>query len=148
MLVPHLSVVAFPETRRRCTARCLEHDLVASGCTTEFAVDALLKVVRAHIAFDSRHARPPLSAFMPAPRLYWDAFRRGSRHWVFEMSGPDEMAQRPIHVDVVLVPEHPAIRPSLAVHVGYTPPRDSGPGVSTPVTCPTVASGADSDSLS
>ena len=55
MSIRRLSIVAFPESRLVSTARCLEHDLMASGRTTEGAVDALLKMVRAHIDYDRRH---------------------------------------------------------------------------------------------
>lgn len=118
MLLARLSVVAFQETRLHSTARCLEHDITATGRTTEFAVDALLKMVRAHIDFDRRHARLPLSTFAPAPRLYWDAFKQGSHHWVFDMQSTDDPVRRkPTQVDVVLVPQHPAIRPALAMRI-------------------------------
>jgi len=118
MLLARLSVLAFQETRLHSTARCLEHDITATGRTTEVAVDALVKMVRAHIDFDRRHSRPPLSAFAPAPRLYWDAFRQGSRHWVFDMpSTYDPILRKPTQVDVVLVPQHPAIRPALAMRI-------------------------------
>jgi hypothetical protein len=117
MPISRLSIVAFQETHCRFTARCLEHDITATGRTTELAVDALLKIVRAHINFDCRHATPFLSAFTPAPRLYWDAFRRESRHWMFDVpSGPADSSGR-TQVDVALVPQHPAIRPALAVRI-------------------------------
>jgi hypothetical protein len=118
MLIPRLSIIAFRETRLHSTARCLEHDMTATGRTTESAVDALLKMVRAHIDFDRRHARLPLSAFAPAPRLYWDAYRRGSEHWVFEMASASESdLRKPTQIDVVLVPQHPAIRPALEARI-------------------------------
>jgi hypothetical protein len=124
MPISRLSIVAFQETRHTFTARCLEHDITAAGRTIEFAVDALLKIVRAHINFDSRHARAPLSAFAPAPRLYWDAFRRGSQHWVFDVLA--EQSGTPgarTHVDVALVAQHPAVRPPLAVPPGLAAAR-------------------------
>lgn len=43
------------------------------------AVDTLLRITSAHIEFDRRHNREPLSAFGKAPRIYWMAFARGSR---------------------------------------------------------------------
>ena len=74
-----LRVLVFPETGRHWTARALDHDISVQGRSLEGAVDALIKVVHAHIAFDLRHKRAPLSAFAPAPRLYWDAFREAAR---------------------------------------------------------------------
>jgi hypothetical protein len=118
MPIWRLSIVAFPEARLQFTARCLEHDIMATGRTTEVAVDALLKMVRAHIHFDHRHARLPLSAFVPAPRLYWEAFRKGSEHWVFDMpSELDSSLCRRTQIDVALLEQHPAIRPALAVRI-------------------------------
>jgi hypothetical protein len=74
-----LRVLVFPEVGRNWTARALEHDIAVQGCTLEGAVDALVKVVRAHFAFDARHNRAPLSGFPPAPRLYWNVFREATR---------------------------------------------------------------------
>ncbi len=126
MPISRLSIVAFQETRHTFTARCLEHDITATGRTSEFAVDALLKIVRAHINFDCRHARAPLSAFAPAPRLYWDAFRRGSQHWVFDVLAEQTAAPATrMHVDVALVAQHPAVRPPLAVPPGLAAARPS-----------------------
>lgn len=79
MCPDHLSVLVFAETGRHWTARALEHDIAVQGRSVEGAVDALAKIVRAHVAFDLRHNRQPLSAFPPAPRLYWNAFRDATR---------------------------------------------------------------------
>ena len=79
MLPDALRVIVFPETGRHWTARALDHDISVQGRSLEGAVDALIKVVHAHIAFDMRHNRTPLSAFAPAPRLYWEAFREAAR---------------------------------------------------------------------
>jgi hypothetical protein len=118
MMIRRLSILTFQETRVHCTARCLEYDMAATGRSTESAVDALLKMVRAHIEFDRRHAHHPLSAFAPAPRIYWEAFRRGARQWDFEMStGPAHTDDMPMQVAVAFVPDHPAIRPALAARI-------------------------------
>ena len=77
--VTEMRVLVFPESSRYWTARALEHDIAVQGRSVEDAVDALIKVVRAHVAFDLRHNRRPLSAFPPAPRLYWNAFRDATR---------------------------------------------------------------------
>jgi hypothetical protein len=117
MAVNRLSVVAFQETRHRFTARCLEYDIMAVGRTSELAIDALLRMVQAHIDFDGRHARPALSAFVQAPRLYWEAFKRDPQRRVFDMPSQGVgRRDRPIQVDVAIVPHHPAIR-SLAARI-------------------------------
>jgi len=79
MAPPRLRILVFPETHGTWTARALEHDLSAEGRTVEAAVDTVLKIARAHVAYDRRHNREPLSAFLPAPKLYWDAFAGANR---------------------------------------------------------------------
>ena len=79
MAPPRLRILVFPETHGTWTARGLEHDLAAEGRTIEAAVDTLLKIARAHAAYDRRHNREPLSAFAPAPQLYWTAFTGATR---------------------------------------------------------------------
>jgi len=79
MAPPRLRVLVFPETGRNWTARALDHDIAVQGRSMDGAIDALAKIVRAHVAFDLRHNREPLSAFPPAPRLYWNAFRDATR---------------------------------------------------------------------
>jgi len=79
MAPPRLRILVFPETHGTWTARSLEHDLSAEGRTVEAAVDTLLKIARAHVAYDRRHNREPLSAFLPAPKLYWNAFSGATR---------------------------------------------------------------------
>lgn len=69
-----LKIVVFPETPKTWIARSLEHDLAAAGRTAEAALDTLVKVADAHIAYDIRHGHKPLSAFGSAPRIYWNAF--------------------------------------------------------------------------
>ena len=59
-------------------ARSLERDISAAGRTAEAAVESLLSIAEAHIAFDSRHGREPLSTFTAAPQLYWKAFARSA----------------------------------------------------------------------
>ena len=79
-MVPHeLRLLVFPETGGHWTARALEHDVAVQARSLENAVDAVMKIIRAHVEFDRRHNRTPLSAFAPAPRLYWNAFRVASQ---------------------------------------------------------------------
>jgi hypothetical protein len=74
-----LRIVVFPETPKTWTARSLEHDLTAAGGTPDAALETLMKMADAHIAYDIRHGHPPLSAFASAPRLYWNAFVAASK---------------------------------------------------------------------
>ena len=52
---------------------------MCEGRTIEAAVDSLAKIARAHIAYDHRHNRIPLSAFVAAPQIYWNAFEGGTQ---------------------------------------------------------------------
>jgi hypothetical protein len=60
------------------TARALEHDIVAEGRSMEAAMQAVLRIMRAHLDFDRRHHHEPLSGFPAAPQAYWNAFKRGT----------------------------------------------------------------------
>lgn len=109
-----LRIVVFPETRRSWTARGLDFDLAAEGRTIEGAVDTLLSIARAHIIFDLRHNRQPLSAFASAPATYWTAFARGT-----ELPAPMLLDWRdvgvPPEIAIAVVSQHPAIRPATRV---------------------------------
>jgi hypothetical protein len=111
MTLPRLRIVVFPETTKAWTARSLEHDLEAVGRTAEAALDALVRVASAHIAFDIRHGRAPLSAFGAAPRSYWNAFAGASMS-----KKPLELLRTephgPFHCSVTVTKDNPAIRPS------------------------------------
>ena len=74
MSFSNLRIVVFPETTKTWVARSLEHDLSASGRTADAAIEMLMKMVDAHLAYDIRHGHRPLAAFASAPRLYWQAF--------------------------------------------------------------------------
>ena len=109
MAPPRLRILVFPETHGTWTARGLEHDLAAEGRTIEAAVDTLLKIARAHAAYDRRHNREPLSAFAPAPQLYWTAFTGATR-----LPAPAEFewpeSGRPMQIVAAVASHHPAIR--------------------------------------
>jgi hypothetical protein len=109
MAHPRFRLVVFPESRHKWIARGLDHDLAAEGRTMEAAVDTLLKIARAHISFDIRHKREPLSGFSAAPRAYWEAFARGTR-----LALPAQLdwedGGRPPRIIAAMVTEHPAIR--------------------------------------
>jgi hypothetical protein len=111
MACSHLRIVVFPETRRTWTARALDHDLAAEGRTVEAALDTLLRIARAHVEFDLRHQREPLSAFASAPPAYWNAFTRGTNlmvsvplDWVNGEAAP--------LITATLVTQHPGMRPA------------------------------------
>jgi hypothetical protein len=101
-----LRIIVFPETGGKTwTARALEHDIAAQGGSLEAAVDTLLKIARAHIAYDKRHNRTPLSAFGTAPRLYWSAF-----HAARQLTSPTFLAAAdPSMPEVItaVVTQHP-----------------------------------------
>ena len=104
-----LQILAFRQFGRDWTARVLEHDLEAGAGTLEQAVDNVLGMARAHVEFDQRHNRIPLSAFAPAPQLYWNAFARASERPIVtdvEWSGPTRT-----HIVVATVDQNPIIRP-------------------------------------
>ena len=102
-----LRIVVFPDSPKAWTARSLEHDLAARGTTAEAAIDTLVRIAEAHIAYDTRHGRPPLSAFASAPRLYWNAFARSQNIRSVELRRPER--DLTIHCVVGQVPEHPII---------------------------------------
>lgn len=97
----------FPDSRKAWTARCLEHDLSARGATADAAVDSLIKIADAHIAFDIRHGRKPLSAFVSAPQLYWNAFSRAQRLRPVELRRPE--SNRVVQCLIGTVAQHPVV---------------------------------------
>ena len=107
MALSQLRIIVFPDSPKAWTARSLEHDLAARGTTAEAAIDTLVKIAEAHIAFDTRHGRAPLSAFASAPRLYWNAFARAETATPVEVQRP--AADHSLHCVVRMVPEHPII---------------------------------------
>jgi len=109
MAPPRLRILVFPQTYGTWTARGLEHDLAADGRTIEAAVDTLLKIARAHVAYDRRHNREPLSAFAPAPQLYWKAFS-GARRLPVPAEFDWSESGKPLQVIAAVAAEHPGIR--------------------------------------
>jgi len=71
---PWLRILLYQDLPGLWVARSLEHDIVVEGSTVESASEWLLRIILAHIEFDRRHGRAPLSAFPEAPRRYWNAF--------------------------------------------------------------------------
>jgi len=75
----------------------------------EAALDTVLKVARAHINYDLRHGRQPLSAFAAAPRLYWEAFTGATRVDIrLDLAG--EEPAMPMQVIAAAVPQHPIVK--------------------------------------
>jgi hypothetical protein len=71
-----LRVLLFQELAGRWSARSLEHDLAVEGRNLDAVLDRILELIFAHIDYDRRHGRAPLSAFPAAPRRFWDAFTK------------------------------------------------------------------------
>src|SRR5258706_11419164 len=69
-----LSILVYPNLPGMWAARSLEHDIAVEGNTRDAAIDWILRLVFAHIEFDRRHGRQPLSTFPEAPQRYWHAF--------------------------------------------------------------------------
>ena len=92
------------------TARALEHDLLAEGRTIDSAVHAVLRIIRAHIDYDRRHNRDPLSSFRAAPQVYWNAFTRATPlGWASRLAGA-----LPIGAEVVAAVAMERPRPAKA----------------------------------
>lgn len=109
MTPSRLRIVVFPETPRTWTARALEHDLAAQGRTMESAIDTLVKLLQAHVAYDRRHNRKPLSAFAAAPKLYWSAFNRAAQLPIL-MELDWQETGTPARIVAAVVSDHPGIR--------------------------------------
>ena len=73
-----LSLVVYQDIPGVWVGRGIEHDLTAEGRSIGETVRALLRMIQAHTAFDTRHDRVPLSAFRPAPQACWNAFSGGT----------------------------------------------------------------------
>lgn len=71
---PWLRILVYQNLPGIWVARSLEHDIAIEGPTRETAIDRILEIVFAHIAYDRRHGRAPLSTFPEAPWRYWQAF--------------------------------------------------------------------------
>jgi hypothetical protein len=71
---PWLRILLFERWPGRWIARALEHDIEVEERSIDGALQALLAIIHAHIKFDQRHGRAPLSGFSSAPARYWQAF--------------------------------------------------------------------------
>ena len=109
MSFSNLRIVVFPETTKTWVARSLEHDLSASGRSADAAIDMLMKMVDAHVAYDLRHGHQPLGAFACAPRLYWQAFVAATKTdppIELNRTAPD----RSLRCVVGFAPQNPALK--------------------------------------
>jgi hypothetical protein len=102
-----LRVIVFPDSPKAWIARSLERDLGARGPTPDAAIDTLIRIAQAHVEFDTRHGRAPLSAFAAAPRLYWNAFARAGNVHSVVLSRPER--DLTIQCAVARLSEHPII---------------------------------------
>ena len=109
MSFSNLRIVVFPETTKTWVARSLEHDLSASGRSADAAIELLMQMVDAHLAYDIRHGHQPLGAFASAPRLYWQAFVAAPKKDApieLNRTGPE----RSLRCVVGFAPQNPALR--------------------------------------
>ncbi len=109
MACSRLRIVVFPDTPKTWRARALEHDLMAGGRSPEAALDTLVKMADAHIAYDLRHGHRPLSAFAQAPQMYWKAFC-GAAKSVQSIELTRTEPKRSLRYVVGIASEDPALR--------------------------------------
>ena len=105
---PSLKVLVFREVYGSWTARALEHDIAAEGKTLESALDTLLRIAGAHVEYDRRHNRIPLSGFASAPALYWRAFAHARQLPLGEALNTGSFT--PGQINAAVSAQHPAVR--------------------------------------
>ena len=71
-----LRVLIFEDVPGTWVAQVLEKDMAAHGPTAYAALAAVQLVLQAHVNFDTRHNRQPLSRLKQAPDVYWRAYER------------------------------------------------------------------------
>jgi hypothetical protein len=93
MSVPQpLRVLMFQDLPGHWAARCLEHNVTVEGRSFEIVLERILQVIFAHIDFDRRHGRKPLSTFPASPRHYFDAFPKARPvHRVTRSTDPQQV---------------------------------------------------------
>lgn len=133
---PHLRVLVFQDLPGVWTARGLEHDITTEGRTIDAAIRAVLEIVSAHVAYDRRHNRPPLSAFPAAPQRYWTSFAWAVPVHRVQREVAAQLAADRIHVEISIARERPSVHatgritPNLhpgGYDVDSTVARGSGP---------------------
>ena len=60
-------------------AQCLQYDIAAQGKTITDAKEAFCRTFAGQVCVDLYHDVEPLSGFLPAPREYWNQFKKGER---------------------------------------------------------------------
>jgi len=116
----HVRILVFEDLPGIWTARSLEHDIVAESRTIEMAIQAVVRIMRAHADFDRRHNRAPLSTFRAAPQMFWNAYRQGTPlEWASRLglAFPGFTAQ----VSVAVATERPHARAAVRERVPMTP---------------------------
>jgi hypothetical protein len=103
-------------------ARGLEHDLAVEGRSLESVVDSIHRLVNAHVDFDRRHGRAPLSPFPAAPSRYWQAFERAE-----PLTVPNESSGEPLFGPIMIAvssedPLEPATRTPRSRHFSSPEP--------------------------
>ena len=88
-----LNVLVFEDAPGRWVAQVLEKDMTAHGPNEYAALAAVQLVLQAHVNFDTRHNKTPLSRLKPAPDVYWRAYRTAKPLPI----PPNEMA--PAHIE-------------------------------------------------
>ena len=106
-----LRILLFEELPGTWVARALEHDIATEARRREVALRNTLGIIAAHVDFDRRHGRLPLSAFPPAPQRYWNAFARGTAMRLLPADVPLDASID--HGQILVAVAHE--RPSLAL---------------------------------
>ncbi len=70
-----MRVVIFQEGEWLC-AQVLEYDLAVQAKSLSSAYRRLRRMLEGHIAVRLAHGKPPFVDLRPAPRKYWNMFRR------------------------------------------------------------------------
>ena len=118
---PSLRVLLFQDLPGRWSARSLEHDFAVEGRSFDDVLDRILQLIFAHIDFDRRHGRAPLSAFAPAPARFWDAFQRARPHRLITRPSASGLSYGAILISIS--DERPAINRTIP----FLPQHTSGP---------------------
>jgi hypothetical protein len=106
-----LRILLFEELPGTWVARALEHDIATEARRMEIALRNTLGIIAAHVDFDRRHGRLPLSAFPPAPQRFWNAFTRGTPMRITPADVPLDASID--HARILVAVAHE--RPSLAL---------------------------------
>jgi hypothetical protein len=133
--VHRLRVLVFQELPHAWVAQVVEYDIAAGGPTPDGAVEAVVRILQAHIDFDRRHNREPLSGFQAAPRRYWNALAHAiplGCSWRHDHPHPDipaEITAVVLHERFSPAPPLAVFRPSRAHRMEERERRAEGPGL-------------------